>query len=84
MVYALLAQSLGTDIEHPDLWPNFVCCVEVFHCLPSSSSKQAPLVSDDNGNERTHHGTKSSGIVAAAQDDTCGVGVAFQCNLGSE
>ena len=49
---------------------------------------QAPKVSYDTGEDSdssNEHGTRCSGIVAAMQDDfTCGVGIAHECNLGSE
>ena len=28
------------------------------------------------------HGTRCSGVVGAARNDHCGVGVAYECNLG--
>ena len=46
------------------------------------------MVSYDTGEERDsskHHSTKCSGVVGAVKDDSiCGVGVANECNLGSE
>ena len=50
---------------------------------------QAPSISfdhhDNDSDPSTYqhrHGTRSSGVVGAAKNDHCGVGVAYECNLG--
>ena len=52
---------------------------------------QAPMVSydhhDNDSDPSTYdheHGTSVSGIVGAAKNSTCGVGIAYECNLGSK
>ena len=43
------------------------------------------VISDKGYTSTIEHGTWSAGVVGAAQDNkTCGVGVAYQCNIGSE
>ena len=52
---------------------------------------QAPMVSydhhDNDSDPSTYeheHGTSVSGIVGAAKNSTCGIGIAYKCNLGSK
>ena len=80
----------GVDYQHPDLWENFVSFSNNHYNIQGSDCGifQAPNASSDYLEDTNllsyEHGTRSCGVIAAAQDTICGVGVAHHCNLGSE
>jgi subtilisin family serine protease len=63
----------GIDFRHPALWPNFAPMVSYDH----HDNDSDPSTYDHE------HGTSVSGIVGAAKNSTCAVGIAYECNLGS-
>jgi subtilisin family serine protease len=63
----------GIDFKHPALWPNFAPMVSYDH----HDNDSDPSTYDHK------HGTSVSGIVGAAKNSTCGIGIAYECNLGN-
>ena len=63
----------GLWSSHEDLSPNF--CKECSHDFNSNKDDPTPTTTTDQ------HGTRASGVVAARDNNVCGVGVAYRATL---
>ncbi|KAI8983105.1 peptidase S8/S53 domain-containing protein [Pilobolus umbonatus] len=63
----------GLDRTHADLKDNYVASNS--YDFVTHSDNPRPISLDDS------HGTRSAGIIAAAKNDICGIGVAYDSNI---
>ncbi|MDA1068014.1 MAG: S8 family serine peptidase [Verrucomicrobia bacterium] len=65
----------GTEGSHPDLAPNYRGDLDADYLANPIGSSAAPKSSDET------HGTSVAGVAAAAANESCGVGAAFNAEL---
>ena len=80
---------LGCHPDQEDLWLHYTAlsdyCIHLSECLTQDASVSydwTTNTSDPLPHERDNHGTECAGVIAMSKNSRCGVGVAFDSNIG--